>query len=135
MAFEADLFRNFTYLPLKVVSWLPMDSVANSIVDLVFSDDRLPPAINIVHSDPVKWNTVIQDVADAMVQKLHLPTPLRLVSFQEWFSLLEKHGSSLDEAKQVKIVSHFAWRMISVLMLFGAAGLEVAGFLQEYGPG
>jgi hypothetical protein len=95
-------------LPLKVVSWLPMDSVANSIVDLVFNVDRLPPAINIVHSDPVNWNAVIQDVADAMVQELHLPTPLRLVSFQEWFSLLEKYGSSLDEAKQVNIVSHFA---------------------------
>ena len=60
-----------------------MDSVANSIVDLVFNVDRLPPAINIVHSDPVNWNAVIQDVADAMVRELHLPMPLRLVSFQE----------------------------------------------------
>ena len=52
---------------LKVVSWLPMDSVAKSVVDLVFNVDRLPPAINIVHSNPVNWNTVIQDVAEAMV--------------------------------------------------------------------
>ena len=107
-----------------------MDSVANSIVDLVFNVDKLPPAINIVHSDPVQWNAVIQDVADAMVGELHLPTPLRLVSFQEWFSLLEKHGSSLDETKQVKIVSYFTCRMMRLLILLDAAGLEIAGFLQ-----
>ena len=119
---------------LKVVSWLPMDSVARSVVDLVFSVDRLPPAINIVHSNPVDWNTVIQDVADAMVQELHLPAPLRLVSFQEWFSLLEKHGSSLDETSQVKIVSRFSRRIIRLFTRLDAAGLETAGFLQGSGP-
>ncbi|KIM36904.1 hypothetical protein M413DRAFT_31301 [Hebeloma cylindrosporum] len=86
-----------------VVSWIPMDSVAQSVMDLVFSVDTLPPAINIVHSNPVTWNSVIQNVADALVQQLHLPAPLPLVSFQEWFSLLKNHGSSLDEANQVKI--------------------------------
>jgi hypothetical protein len=106
-----------------------MDSVTKSIVDLVFNADRLPPAINIVHSDPVNWNAVIQDVADAMVRELHLPTPLRLVSFQEWFSFLVKHGSSLDDSSQVKIVSYFARRMIRLLMFLDAAGLEIAGFL------
>jgi hypothetical protein len=111
-----------------------MDSVANSIVDIVFNVARLPPAINIVHSDPVNWNAVIQDVADAMVRELNLLMPLRLVSFHEWFSLLEKHGGSLDEAKQVKIVSHFAWTMIRLPMLLDTAGLEIAGFLQGYGP-
>jgi hypothetical protein len=111
-----------------------MDSVAKSVVDLVFTVDRLPPAINIVHSDPVDWNTVIQDVADAMVQELHLPTPLQLVSFQEWFSLLEKHGSLLDEASEVKLVSHFTWRLTRLLMLLNSAGPEIAGFLQGSGP-
>ena len=89
-----------------------MDSVANSVVDLVFHIDRLPPAINIVHSHPVPWNAVIQDVADAMVQELQLPKPLPLVSFQEWFSLLEKHGNSLDEADQIKIVRSFLFQGI-----------------------
>jgi hypothetical protein len=111
-----------------------MDSVAKSIVDLVFNVDQLPPAINIVHSDPVTWNKVIQDVADAMVQELHLPTPLRLVSFQEWFSLLEKQGSLLDEASEVKIVSNFTRRLTRLLMLLNSAGLEIAGFLQGSGP-
>ena len=111
-----------------------MDSVAKSVVDLVFHVDRLPPAINVVHSDPVNWNAVIQDVADAMVQQLRLPAPLRLVSFQEWVSLLGKHGSSLDEASQVKIVSHFSRRMIRLLTRLDAAGLEIAGFLQGSGP-
>jgi len=92
-----------------------MDSVANSIVDLVFNVDRLPPAINIVHSHPVKWNTVIQDVGDAMVQELHLSKPLPLVSFQEWFSLLEKRGGSLDGANQIKIVSRFFFRIVRLL--------------------
>ena len=107
-----------------------MDSVAKSIVDLVFKIDRLPPAINIVHSDPVNWNAVIQDVADAMAWELHLPMPLRLVSFQEWFSLLEKHGSSLDDSSQIKIVSRFSRRIARLLTFLDAAGLEIAGFLQ-----
>ena len=107
-----------------------MDSVANSIVDLVFNVDRLPPAINIVHSDPVSWNTVIQDVAHAMARELHLPMPLRLVSFQEWFSLLERHCSSLDDSSQIKIVSRFSRRIARLLTFLDAAGLETAGFLQ-----
>jgi hypothetical protein len=130
VAFEGDFFRSFTYLPLKVVSWIPMDSVANSIVDLVFNVDRLPPAINIVHSDPINWNAVIQDVADAMVRELHLPMPLRLVSFHEWFSLLEKHGSSVHDSCQIKIVSRFSRRIAILLTFLDAAGLETAGFFQ-----
>ena len=108
-----------------------MQSVAKSIVDLVFHVDRLPPAINIVHSD---WNTVIQDVADAMVQEPHLPTPLQLVSFQEWFSLLEKNSDSLDEANQAKIVSCSPRRIIRSLTGLDVAGLEIARFLRGYGP-
>jgi len=84
-----------------------MDSVANSVVDLVFHVDKLPPAINVVHSNPVSWNAVIQDVADAMIQELNLSKPLPLVSFQEWVSLLDKHANSLDEATQIKIVRSF----------------------------
>jgi len=112
-----------------------MDSVASSIVDLVFNVDRLPPAINIVHSHPVKWNMVIQDVADAMVQELQLSKPLQLISFQEWFSLLEKHASSLNEATQVKIVSRFFRILIKLLMPLDSAGLEIARFLQAFVPG
>ena len=112
-----------------------MESVAKSIVDLVFHVDRLPPAINIVHSDPVDWNAVIQDVADAMVQELHLPTSLQFISFQEWFSLLEKNSDSLDEANQVKIVScFFPLRIIRLLTGLDVAGLEIARFLRKYGP-
>ena len=86
-----------------------MDSVASSVVDSVFDVDRFPPTINIVHSRPDNWNTVIQDVAYAMVQELDLSRPLQLVSFQEWFSLLKIDGDSLDEGTRVKIiVKHFS---------------------------
>ena len=111
-----------------------MDSVANTIVDLVFNVDRLPPAINIVHSHPVNWNKVIEDVADAMVHELHLSKPLPLVSFQEWFSLLEKHANSLDEVTQVKIVSRFFRIIIKLLMPLYSASLEITRFLQDSVP-
>ena len=107
-----------------------MDSVAKSVVDLVFHADRLPPAINIVHSDPVNWNAVIQDVADAMVQELHPSVPLRLVSFQEWVSLLEKYGSSLDEASQVKIVSRFSRGIITLLMFLIQPAIKLRNFFE-----
>ncbi|CAA7263092.1 unnamed protein product [Cyclocybe aegerita] len=88
-------------LPLAsgVVSWLPMDVVSNSILDLVMNSDSrtLPPAMNVLHPEPVPWNTIIEHTARALFQELSLDKPLNLVPFREWFSMLEARQASSVE--------------------------------------
>ncbi|KAG6900035.1 putative secondary metabolism biosynthetic enzyme, partial [Termitomyces sp. T159_Od127] len=57
-----------------VISWMPMHTVSKTILEIAFSADKLPEAINLVHPSPVRWN----DVIDALKA--------------EWFSLLEKRA-------------------------------------------
>ncbi|KAG6899435.1 hypothetical protein C0993_010310 [Termitomyces sp. T159_Od127] len=76
------------------VSWLPMHTVSKTILDVAFSTDKLPMAINLVHPRPVQWNGVI----DALKLVLHKDgSSLRVVSFQEWFSLLEKRARNASD--------------------------------------
>ncbi|KAG6896169.1 putative NRPS-like protein biosynthetic cluster, partial [Termitomyces sp. T32_za158] len=76
------------------VSWLPMHAVSKTILDIAFSADKLPEAINLVHPRPVQWNGVI----DALRAILDKDGPLRVVPFQEWFSLLEKRATNANDA-------------------------------------
>lgn len=87
----------------EMVSWLPMDAVAKAIVDTAFTNERLPPALNLVHPRPVEWNLVITSVRDAVKQEI--TENLELVSFQEWFSRLELHSKGAEESDMSRIVS------------------------------
>ncbi|KAJ3517669.1 hypothetical protein NLJ89_g348 [Agrocybe chaxingu] len=89
-------------LPLAsgVVSWLPMDAVSDSILDLAMDPDArtLPPVMNVLHPSPVPWNTIIEHTARALSQELSLDKPLNLVPFRDWFSMLEaRQASSVDQ--------------------------------------
>ena len=81
----------------KVVSWTPMDAVSNSIVELIFHNKRLPPVLNVVHPRPTEWNTVIKIIGDALVLQKKLSSPLDLISFQEWFYILEAHAKAANQ--------------------------------------
>jgi hypothetical protein len=88
-----DLFIYF-FLKKKVVSWTPMDAVSNCVMELIFQSKRLPPVLNVVHPRPTDWNTVIKLIGDALVSTKKLDSPLALVSFQEWFYILEAHAKA-----------------------------------------
>ncbi|KAG6847388.1 hypothetical protein H0H93_008505, partial [Arthromyces matolae] len=77
-----------------LVSWLPMHAVSKSIIDIAFSPNQLPSAVNLVHPRPVQWNDVINALKDVL-EKKH--GSLRVVSFTEWFALLEKRSKNSDE--------------------------------------
>ena len=83
-----------------------MDAVSDCITELAFQNQRLPSVLNIVHPRPTEWNTVIKLIGDALVLQKKLDSPLALVSFQEWFSLLEAHAQSAN-AEEVRIVCVF----------------------------
>ncbi|KAF8892830.1 acetyl-CoA synthetase-like protein [Gymnopilus junonius] len=78
------------FLPLTdgVVSWVPMDRVAASILDLVFSEEVYPAAINVLHPKPVPWNTVMEYIIESLEEEEH--KTLSLISFVEWVAVLEK---------------------------------------------
>ncbi|KAG6867617.1 hypothetical protein C0993_000498 [Termitomyces sp. T159_Od127] len=76
------------------VSWLPMHAVSKTIVEIAFTADKLPEAINLVHPRPVQWNRVIDTLKVVLDNHRY---SLRVVSFQEWFSLLEKRARNASD--------------------------------------
>jgi hypothetical protein len=87
----------------KVASWLPTDAVVNGIMYVVFSRERLPVALNMVHPQPVTWNSVIFAIKDAVADQLG--KSLEIISFQEWYSRLASRADHANEKDMVQIVS------------------------------
>ncbi|KAG6831500.1 putative NRPS-like protein biosynthetic cluster [Tephrocybe sp. NHM501043] len=71
-----------------LVSWLPMDAASKAILDIAFSLDQPPLALNLVHPRPVPWNDVIESFKTLLGQG----TSLRVVPFPKWLSLLEERS-------------------------------------------
>ena len=83
-----------------------MDAVSRVILDIAFGKERPPIALNLVHPRPVEWKDVMIPVGEAVVRQRKLGiNALRTVSFQEWFSLIEKHTKSASEDNIRDIVS------------------------------
>ena len=74
-----------------------MDAVSNCIMELIFQNKRLPPVLNVVHPRPTDWNTVIKLIRDTLVSQKKLDSPLALISFQEWFYILEAHAKAANQ--------------------------------------
>ncbi|KAF8971819.1 acetyl-CoA synthetase-like protein [Flammula alnicola] len=83
------------------ITWIPTNSVSDCLMDLVFYAERYPPALNIVHPNPVPWNATIKHIREAL--ELERNTSLPLISFQEWFTILGKRGASSNSDDLVKI--------------------------------
>jgi len=93
-----------------------MHAVSKAILDVAFSDEQPPIALNIVHPRPVEWSTVMRDVRDALLAAKVSSEALPLVPFGEWFEQLEGRAKIADERDisvmpAIKLLSFF--RMIS----------------------
>ncbi|KAF8871770.1 putative aminoadipate reductase [Infundibulicybe gibba] len=85
-------------LPLAdniTISLIPMDAVAQAIIDVAFDENRPPTIMNLVHPKPVEWNTVISNIQDAMLREMGQGPSL--VPFHKWFELLEGRAPTLNE--------------------------------------
>ncbi|KAF9067908.1 hypothetical protein BDP27DRAFT_1327979 [Rhodocollybia butyracea] len=73
-----------------VVSWLPAEAVAGAILDVAFTSESPPLAINLVHPKPVAWSSVMTMIRESFisVKSLNLEA-LPLVSFKSWVKALE----------------------------------------------
>ena len=89
-----------------------MDAVSNCIMELIFHNKRLPPVLNVVHPRPTDWNTVIKLIRDALVLQKKLESPLALISFQEWFYILEAHAKAANQENKNEL------RIVRLILIY-----------------
>ncbi|RDB24956.1 Non-reducing polyketide synthase azaA [Hypsizygus marmoreus] len=82
------------------IPWIPLDIAAKCTVDIVLSDSLLPPALNISHPRPSKW-----DILEKAV-------PVPKVTFSQWVSMLESRAAQaspdeLQRSPAFKLLSGF----------------------------
>ncbi|KZT70000.1 acetyl-CoA synthetase-like protein [Daedalea quercina L-15889] len=89
----------------SAVSWVPMDAVARTVVDVLLGR-AAPELINVVHPRPIKW----ADVSGAMQAELGVALPS--IAFDAWVRRLEAvvenaSASDLERIPGVKLVEYF----------------------------
>ncbi|KAJ3740205.1 acetyl-CoA synthetase-like protein [Lentinula detonsa] len=90
MVVQASLKLNMLPEAKGVISWIPMDAVADAIVDVGLSSSIPPAAVNLVHPHPIPWSQMIQDVRNAVINAKQLKADaLKLVPFRIWFEALQ----------------------------------------------
>jgi len=83
---------------IGVVSWLPMDAVSDAILDIGFSVEQPPIAVNIVHPRSVAWTAVMQNLRKILIQEKGLDSDaLQIVPYSHWLSKLEDHAKAPSE--------------------------------------
>jgi hypothetical protein len=82
-----------------------MHAVSKAILDVAFSDEQPPIALNIVHPRPVEWSTVMRNVREGLLAAQVSSETLPLVPFEEWFEQLEKRAMVADVHDISSIVS------------------------------
>ncbi|KZP19768.1 NAD(P)-binding protein [Athelia psychrophila] len=95
-----------------VVSWLPMDVVSQTILDVAMAEESPSIAMNIVHPRPSSWLAIVGSISDALHIAGITPVRLAITPFTEWFDLLEQRArpASIEEIAKipsVKILEFF----------------------------
>ncbi|KAK0463067.1 putative aminoadipate reductase [Desarmillaria tabescens] len=70
-----------------VVSWMTVQSVAQIILDIVFSSEA-EPVINLVHPKPVPWASIVTQVRHALKEDISVKPA------SEWFEILESRSQT-----------------------------------------
>ncbi|KAF8190188.1 acetyl-CoA synthetase-like protein [Pholiota molesta] len=92
-------------------SWVPMDGVAQSIIDVVKHKES-PRALNIVHPRPVGFNDLMTAVNDGLATEGVIANKLPILPIQEWFALLEARATGakdkdIKEVPAIKLLEFF----------------------------
>lgn len=81
-----------------------MDAVCQAIVDIAFTAEVPPLALNLVHPQPVPWNDIFRAIATSLGDVKH-EAPLPLIPIRDWVARLDKVATSTEEGDMQKIVS------------------------------
>ncbi|KAG1855628.1 putative aminoadipate reductase [Suillus subalutaceus] len=85
------------------VSWIPPYAISNAILDVAFAEEEPPIVMNLVHPRPTAWKTLMQPIADAMVEHKITSHPLPFVPFSEWLERLESSAKDVSEESMKRI--------------------------------
>ncbi|KAJ4474509.1 acetyl-CoA synthetase-like protein [Lentinula aciculospora] len=95
-----------------VVSWIPMDSVADAIVDVGLSSDSSPAplAVNLVHPYPIPWSEMIQDIQKNVIKVKQLEADaLPVLPFRTWLEALQETVDTPGIETQLPAVKIFGF--------------------------
>ncbi|KAI0337721.1 acetyl-CoA synthetase-like protein [Trametopsis cervina] len=89
-----------------IVSWIPIDAVADIVRDLVLAKEPVTPLVNVVHPRCISWEEVFKLLNDA------LDKPLPMVPFAQWIEKLEILNQNptpqvLEDVPAVKLLQFF----------------------------
>ncbi|KAF7798250.1 hypothetical protein EIP86_009467 [Pleurotus ostreatoroseus] len=82
------------------ITWIPVDVVANTFVDMMFIPGPLPQVVNVVHPRPVPWNEVVK----SLVKCLRV---LPVIPLSEWVGQLEGFNQGATTEDIAGVVSSF----------------------------
>ncbi|KAF8956600.1 hypothetical protein BDZ97DRAFT_2062868 [Flammula alnicola] len=137
---KSSLRMNALPVATGVTSWLPMDAVSQTILDVAWSAES-PAALNVVHPRPVAWNSILSSINEAIVQEGVSSAKLQTVDFEAWVSQLEVHAGNsstetLNHIPAIKLLDFFrvASGMDAALQQQGKGEVETGGWLHSPPP-
>ncbi|KAF8878948.1 putative aminoadipate reductase [Infundibulicybe gibba] len=80
-----------------VVSWIPMNSVSQAILETAFSIDPPAVALNLVHPRPIEWNSIITAIGHALRRRQLANESFPIIPFQQWFGRLEERARTATD--------------------------------------
>ncbi|KAF9058549.1 putative aminoadipate reductase [Rhodocollybia butyracea] len=104
-----------------IVSWLPTEAVAGAILDVAFTSESPPLAMNLVHPKPVSWTNIMRMIRESLISTKNLGLEaLPLVSFKSWVKALEDTANTSPQRVQNELP---AYKIIDFIRAI-AAGSE-----------
>ncbi|KAF9223056.1 putative nonribosomal peptide synthetase [Gyrodon lividus] len=87
-----------------IVSWMRAEEAAASVLDVAFTIQAPPPALNIVNPRGAPWVDVMSSVRDAILKQKSLRSEeLSMIPFKDWFARLEKKAEGASSEDLVDI--------------------------------
>ncbi|KAH7886930.1 putative nonribosomal peptide synthetase [Phlebopus sp. FC_14] len=78
-----------------LVSWLRPEDVARAVIEIAFTKEALPPALNIVNPRGTPWWDIMTSIRSSVLKHLALKSDdLPMIPFAQWFNLLEKKAET-----------------------------------------
>jgi hypothetical protein len=71
---------------LQDINWVPADTVAGAVVDLIHTEGKLPISLNISHPRPIPWKDMMQFFSRAFAEEGY--HEISIVPWSEWMEEL-----------------------------------------------
>lgn len=107
----SSILHTIAHRLLQLVTWVPLDAIAQVYLDLVLADEALPSLVNLAHTRPTTWDVIARGIREGLEQDI--PT----VSLDDWVAKLEHLSSTATEKDFADIVSSVRVRVRAMLLM------------------